>query len=91
MTRIRTLAIAAASLALVATASATPANAGGKHLGAALLGGFVAGALITHATNNAYAQPYYSGGYVQKCWWQSQFVGYDYYGNPVYQKVKVCG
>ena len=40
--------IAAAAIALVAASSTTPANAGGSQLGAARLGGFVAGAIIPH-------------------------------------------
>ncbi len=92
MTRIRTIA-AAAAIALVAASSASPANAGGKQLGAALLGGFVAGAIISHAANS-HAYGYNNGYgvvYQQKCWWEKQFVGYDYYGNKMFQKVQVCG
>ena len=83
---IRTTAIAAA-LALAAGTFTTPALAGNNHLGAALLGGFVAGALVANSSRY-YGQPAY--GYQQHCWKERQFVGYDYNGYALYQNVRVC-
>jgi hypothetical protein len=94
MTTIRTTAIAftaaAAFIAAGSLSTADQAHAGSK-VGAALLGGFVAGALITAATKPAYAAPSYGVVYHKpRCWNENQFAGYDYYGNPVYQTIRVC-
>jgi hypothetical protein len=94
MTTIRNTAIAlTATTAFIVAGSlgtASQAHAGGK-VGAALLGGFVAGALITAATRPVYAAPSYGVVYHQpRCWNENQFAGYDIYGNAVYQTVRVC-
>ena len=91
MTTLRSTAIALTAAIAILAANA-PAQAGGKNFGAALLGGFVAGAIISHAANShGYNNGGYGVVYQQKCWWEKQFAGYDYYGNPVFQKVQVCG
>jgi hypothetical protein len=100
MTNIRRTAIAGlAAIAFVAAgslANTTEAHAGGKHVAGALLGGIVVGALIGAATQPVYAQPSYGVTYAQpvyqpRCWKENQFAGYNGYGQPVYQRVRVCG
>ena len=46
--------------------------------------------LVATAANNAYAAPVYGVPVYRTCSWQNQFVGYNAYGQAVYQKVKVC-
>lgn len=73
--------IAAAAIALAAASSTTPANAGGSQLGAARLGGFVAGAIIPH-TANSHVYGHNNGHDVvcqQKRWNEKQFVGSGYF------------
>ena len=61
--------------------------------GGAFVGGIVAGAIIGSAlTRPVYAAPAYGVVYapVQHCWFQKEFVGYNYKGQKMYQKVQVC-
>ena len=95
MTMIRNSAIAfTAAIAMTAAASlgaANEAQAGNK--GAYFAGGLVAGAIIgTALTRPVYAAPAYGVVYapVQHCWMQKEFVGYNYKGQKMYQKVQVC-
>ncbi len=75
---------------IAAGAVAAPSQAQAGNLGAALVGGLIVGGIIgAAATQNAYAGPVY-GTPVYACSWQTQFVGYNAYGQAVYQKVKVC-
>jgi hypothetical protein len=74
-----------AGLAMIAAASSAEAKI---HPGAAFVGGVVLGTVLSHAAP-VYGAPY--GVYQPTCgWhWEKQFVGYNYYGQPIYQKVKV--
>ena len=76
-------AIAAVSV-ISAGAVSTPAQAGGKHFAAGLIGGIVAGAIVGSASRNAYSAPVYRSCYTQ---WETR---YDAYGNPFSQKVTYC-
>jgi hypothetical protein len=75
---------------VAAGALAAPSQAHANNLGAAVFGGLVVGTLLgAAATHNAYAVPVY-GAPVYTCSWQTQFVGYNAWGKPVYQKVQIC-
>ncbi len=99
MTTIRTSAMAfTAAIAITAAASlGAPAQAHANN-GGAFVGGLVAGAIIgTALTSPVYAAPVYAApAYgvvyepVQHCWMQKEFVGYNYKGQKMYQKVQVC-
>lgn len=75
---------------IAAGAVAAPSQAQASNLGAALVGGLIVGGLVATAANNAYAAPVYGVPVYRTCSWQNQFVGYNAYGQAVYQKVKVC-
>ena len=75
---------------IAAGAVAAPSQANANNLGAALVGGLIVGGIIgAAASQNAYAGPVY-GTPAYACSWQTQFVGYNAYGQAVYQKVRVC-
>ena len=78
-----------AMIAAVSVAVPTEAQAGNGQLFGAFASGLVLGAIAS----NGYGYPVYSQPYVTyqpHCWWKKQFVGYNYYGQPVYQSVQVC-
>ena len=81
-------AIAALSV-ISAGAFSAPAQAGGKHFAAGLIGGIVAGAIVGSASRNAYAAPVYSAPVYRSCYtqWETQ---YDAYGTPHSVKVRYC-
>jgi hypothetical protein len=94
MTMIRNYALAfTAAIAMTLGGAASEAQAG-NHNGAYFAGGLVAGAIIgTALTRPVYAAPTYGVVYaapVQHCWMQKEFVGYNYKGQKMYQKVQVC-
>ena len=76
---------------VAAGALAAPSQAEAGNLGKALVGGLIVGGIIgAAASQNAYAGPVYGAPVYRACSWQTQFVGYNGYGQAVYQKVKVC-
>ena len=80
-----------AGFAMIAAGSlVTPSQAQANNLGAALVGGLIVGGLIGAAASRpVYAAPIY-GTPVYACSWQNQFIGYNAYGQAVYQKVSIC-
>ncbi|MCU0791240.1 MAG: hypothetical protein MUE79_09400 [Nitratireductor sp.] len=95
MTTIRNSAIAfTAAIAMTAAASLGSANeAHAGNNGAYFAGGLIAGAIVGSAlTRPVYAAPSYGVVYAapRHCWWEKDFIGYNYKGQPVYEKVKVC-
>jgi hypothetical protein len=93
MTSLRkTLVAGLAGIALIAAgAVAAPSQAEAKHkLFAAGAIGFGLGLALAAPV---YGAPVYGAPvYQPTCWWKKQFTGYyDAYGNPVYQKIQVCG
>jgi hypothetical protein len=94
MTTIRTSAIAfTAAIAMTAASSLAAPQQAHANNGGAFVGGLVAGAIIgTALTRPVYAAPAYGVVYapVQHCWYQKEFVGYNYKGQKMYQKVQVC-
>ena len=76
---------------IAAGAVAAPSQAQASNLGAALVGGLIVGGIIGAAASRpVYAAPVYAAPVYRTCSWQNQFVGYNAYGQAVYQKVKVC-
>ena len=84
----RTFAAGLAGIAMIA-AVAAPSPASANHN---LLGAFAGGLVLGAIASNGYGYPAYGQSYVYqpRCWWKKEFVGYNYYGQPVYQKVQVC-
>jgi len=79
-----------AGFAMIAAASlVAPSQAHANNFGAALLGFGVATAVIAATSHPVYAAPVYAAP-VRTCTYQNRFVGYNAYGQAVYQRVTVC-
>ena len=83
---IKKSAIAALTVAIIATgslsASTSTAFAGGKHFGAALLGGLAIGLIASAARGRGH-------GYARECWTERQW-SVNRYGEEYSVRVRVC-
>ena len=83
---IKKSAIAALTVAIIATgslsASTSTASAGGKHFGAALLGGLAVGLIASTARGRGYSR-------VRDCWTERQW-RVNRYGEEYPVRVRVC-
>ncbi|MBL4599619.1 MAG: hypothetical protein JKX93_11690 [Rhizobiaceae bacterium] len=83
---IKKSAIAALTVAIIATgslsASTSTASAGGKHFGAALLGGLAIGLIASAARGRGH-------GYARECWTERQW-RVNRYGEEYSVRVRVC-
>ncbi|MBL4600421.1 MAG: hypothetical protein JKX93_15780 [Rhizobiaceae bacterium] len=83
---IKKSAIAALTVAIIATgslsASTSTASAGGKHFGAALLGGLAIGLIASSARGR-------SRSYARECWTERQW-RVNRYGEEYSVRVRVC-
>ena len=85
---IKKSAIAALTVAIIATgslsASTSTASAGGKHFGAALLGGLAIGLIASSARGRGRGR-----GYARECWTERQW-RVNRYGEEYSVRVRVC-
>jgi hypothetical protein len=75
------------ALVVCATAFSRPAVA---NEGAAFLGGLLLGGVLQNQQRQQQPPQRVIIQPARSCWWEKQFVGYDQYGQQVWQKVQVC-